>query len=78
MSWLRKIIIESTALFQLGSRLQKPAPAKLLERRDYLKFDLLVSEVSWLEHPRQREKKINALLENIDLGKPGQWLQRLR
>jgi len=79
MSWPRKIIIESTALFQ-GSRLQKPELANLLERRDCLKFHLLVSEVSWLEYLRQRKRRINALLENIDHVKNhlGEWDQDVK
>ncbi len=80
MSWPRKVFIESTALFQLGSRLQKPEFAKLLERRDYLKYSLLVSEVSWLEYLRQRTDKMNTLLKDIDLVKNrlGEWDQEIK
>jgi hypothetical protein len=42
---LGRYFLESTALFQLGSKLQIPEFAKLIERQQYLKFDLLVSEV---------------------------------
>jgi hypothetical protein len=55
MNWPRKVFLESTALFQLGSKLETPEFAKLLERQEHLKFDLLVSEVSWAEYPRGRE-----------------------
>jgi hypothetical protein len=65
MSWPRKVFLESTALFQLGSKLQKPEFAKLTERREYLKFDLLVSEVSWAEYIRQRGDKIDALAGDL-------------
>jgi hypothetical protein len=60
-NWPRKVFLESTALFQLGNKLQKPEFAKLTERREYLKFDLLVSEVSWAEYIRQRTDKMDAL-----------------
>jgi PIN domain len=77
MSWPRKVFLESTALFQLGNKLQKPEFAKLLERREYLKFDLLVSEVSWAEYIRQRAEKMDELAGSI---KPvgarlGEWDQ---
>src|SRR6266478_5279287 len=54
MNWPRKVFLESTALFQLGSKLQKPEFAKLKERQQYLNFELFVSEVSWAEYIRQR------------------------
>jgi hypothetical protein len=65
MNWPRKVFLESTALFQLGSKLQKPEFAKLKERREYLKFDLFVSEISWAEYIRQRTDKINELAGDI-------------
>jgi PIN domain len=64
-NWPRKVFLESTVLFQLGNKLQKPEFAKLTERRDYLKFDLLVSEVSWAEYIRQRTDKIDALTTDL-------------
>jgi PIN domain len=77
MNWPRKVFLESTALFQLGSKLQKPEFANLLERREYLKFDLLVSEVSWAEYIRQRADKIDELAGNIQSvgSRLGEWNQ---
>jgi hypothetical protein len=77
MSLPRKVFLESTALFQLGSKLQKPEFAKLLERREYLKFDLLISEVSWAEYIRQRVEKIDELARDIKSvgARLGEWNQ---
>src|ERR1700761_6873658 len=66
MNWPRKVFLESTALFQLGSKLETPEFAKLLERQENLKFDLLVSEVSWAEYTRQRKDMIECLAKEID------------
>jgi len=75
MNWPRKVFLESTALFQLGSKLQKPEFAKLKERREILKFDLFVSEVSWAEYIRQRADKIDELACDIkSIGtRLGEW-----
>jgi len=75
MNWPRKVFLESTALFQLGSKLEKPEFAKLKDRREYLKFDLFVSEVSWAEYIRQRIDKIDALAGDIkSIGaRLGEW-----
>jgi hypothetical protein len=77
ITWPRKIFFESTALFQLGSNLQKPEFAKLLERRDYLKFSILVSDVSWREYVRQRAEKIDELLSDVSAvkGRLSEWEQ---
>lgn len=76
-NWPRKVFLESTALFQLGSRLQKPELAKLTERREYLKFELLVSEVSWAEYLRQRLDKIEELTRDLQAieTRLGEWDQ---
>src|SRR6266481_2549636 len=73
MNWPRKVFLESTALFQLGSKLQKPEFAKLKERQQYLKFELFVSEVSWAEYIRQRADKIDQLA--VDIKSIGNRLQ---
>jgi hypothetical protein len=65
MEWPRKVFLESTALFQQGSKLQKPELAKLKERQGNLKFDVLVSEVSWAEYVRQRADKLNELAGDL-------------
>jgi hypothetical protein len=77
MSWPRKVFLESTALFQLGNKLEKPEFAKLLERREHLKFDLLVSEVSWAEYIRQRVEKMDELAGSIQsvAVRLGEWDQ---
>jgi hypothetical protein len=77
MTWPQKVFLESTALFQLGSKLEKPEFAKLRELREYLKFDLLVSEVSWAEYIRQRADKIDELMASIkSIGaRLGEWNQ---
>lgn len=76
-NWPRKVFLESTALFQLGSKLQKPELAKLVERREYLKFELLVSEVSWAEYVRQRVDKIDVLTRDLQTigSRLGEWDQ---
>ena len=73
--WPRKVFLESTALFQLGSKLEKPEFAKLKDRREYLKFDLFVSEVSWAEYLRQRTDKIDVLSGDIKsiLSRLSEW-----
>lgn len=77
MNWPRKVFLESTALFQLGSKLQKPELAKLTERQEYLKFELLVSEASLAEYIRQRVDKVDALARDLrSIGtRLGEWDQ---
>lgn len=76
-NWPRKVFLESTALFQLGSKLEKPEFAKLTELRRHLKFDLFASEVSWAEYTRQRTDKIDELLGDIKSvgARMGEWNQ---
>jgi len=76
-NWPQRVFLESTSLFQQGSKLQKPEFAKLLELRDLLKFDLMVSEVSWAEYVRQREDKLDELardIKSVDV-RLGDWNQ---
>lgn len=77
MSWPRKVFLESTALFQLGSKLEKPEFAKLTERREQLRFEVFVSEVSWAEYTRQRTDRIDELLRDIKSvgSRMGEWNQ---
>jgi hypothetical protein len=65
MTWPRKIFLESTALFQLGPRLENVELANLQEVRNILKFELFVSEVSWREYLRHRSKEIRGCLARI-------------
>ena len=55
--WPRKVFPESTVLFRLGPRLENVEFAELLERRDQLGFELMVSEVSWREFLRRVRKR---------------------
>src|ERR1700719_2270198 len=65
MNWPRKVFLESTALFQQGSKLEKPEFAQLRERRDNQHFEILVSEVSWAEYVRQRADKVDELVGDM-------------
>jgi hypothetical protein len=69
----QKVFLESTALYQLGSRLQKPELAELLERRELVDFELAISNVSWLEFVRQRIDIIDELATDL-----GSVMRRLR
>ena len=55
----RIIIIESTALFQLGWQLEHVDFSDLLQWKDLLKFSIAVSHVSWLEFMRARYKQVD-------------------
>jgi hypothetical protein len=73
----KKVFIESTALFQLGPRLDRVDFSKLLEYRPAADFDLYVSEVSWLEYLRERKAEIKTVLDKLrqaksELDKHGQ------
>ena len=46
MSWPRRVFVESTALFQLGPRLENVDFARLLEMRDKLGIELCTTEVT--------------------------------
>lgn len=58
----KRIYIESTALFQLGPRFENVDFEKLLELRASAGFQVLVSEVSWLEYLRKRKKEVTDFL----------------
>ena len=82
MAWPRKIFIESTALFQLGPRLETVDLAKLLEISADLQIGLYASEVTWQEYLRARKEEVRACLNRIrqskvDLGKYGQTIEEL-
>jgi hypothetical protein len=71
MPWPRIIFIESTALFQLGARLETVDLAKLIGVRDALGIRLCVSEVSWLEYVRHRKREIQSALQHLAQGHSG-------
>ncbi len=65
MNWPRKVFLDSTALYQLGLRLENVDLAKLMELRDSLEFKILIPEIAWREYLRQRKKQILACLEKV-------------
>jgi hypothetical protein len=77
MSWPRKVFLESTALFQLGPRLENVDFARLLEMRNNLGIELCTTEVNFREYLRFRKRETSQarsriLLANQELGKYGQ------
>jgi hypothetical protein len=61
----RIVVIESTALFQLGSLFEHVDFAELLELKKYLKFDIVVSRVSWLEFLRKRKTQVSECVSKV-------------
>jgi hypothetical protein len=61
----RIVVIESTALFQLGSLFEHVDFAELLELRKYVKFEIVVSQVSWLEFLRQRKTQVSECIGKV-------------
>ena len=60
----RIIVIESTALFELGSRFERVDFAELLDLKKLLKFDIVVSHVSWLEFLRKRKTQVSECIKS--------------
>jgi hypothetical protein len=82
MTWPRKIFIESTALFQLGPRVETVDLARLIELRNILGARLYVSEVNWLEYLRFRKRELREVWNRIaqtnkDLAKYGLSLPQI-
>jgi hypothetical protein len=61
----RKIFLETTALVQLGPRLENADLARLLEIRASSPFEILVAEVSWMEFLRHRKAEVTKTLDKI-------------
>lgn len=61
----RIVVIESTALFQLGFIFEHVDFADLLELKKFLKFDIVVSRVSWMEFLRKRKAQVSDCIERI-------------
>jgi hypothetical protein len=61
----RKIFLETTALVQLGPRLENADLARLLEIRASSPFELLIAEVSWMEFLRHRKAEVSETLDKI-------------
>ena len=55
----RIVILESTALFQLGSLFEDVDFADLLQLKKLLKFEIAVSLVSWMEFLRKRKVQVS-------------------
>jgi hypothetical protein len=64
MATPKRIYMESTALIQLGQKLENVDFEKLLELRDSARFRIYVSEVSWLEYVRKRKKDLAFFVES--------------
>ncbi len=64
MATPKRIYIESTALIQLGQKLENVDFEKLLELRDSAGLRIYVSEVSWLEYVRKRKKDLAFFVES--------------
>ncbi len=65
MSVPRKIFLESTALFQLGPRLENADLARLLEIRASTPFEILIAEVSWMEFLRHRKTEVAESIDKV-------------
>jgi hypothetical protein len=71
------VILESTALFQLGSLFESVDFSDLQQWRKLLKFEIAVSQVSWLEFLRLRREQVAECINRVrqlrsSLGKLGQ------
>jgi hypothetical protein len=65
VSWPRKVFIESTALFQLGPRLENVDFARLLKLREILGFEICVSDVNFREYVRFRKREIRQIRSRL-------------
>src|SRR5258708_681993 len=61
----RIVILESTALFQLGFLFEHVDFADLLELKRWLKFEIAVSLVSWMEFLRKRKLQVSDCISRI-------------
>src|SRR5713226_9040520 len=61
----RIVVIESTALFQLGSLFEDVDFADLLQLKKLVKFDIVVSRVSWMEFLRKRKDQVSKCIGRI-------------
>jgi hypothetical protein len=62
---LRRVFLESTALFQLGPRLENANLSRLLEVRESAPFEIMIAEVSWMEYMRDRKREALGHLEKL-------------
>jgi hypothetical protein len=79
----RIVVIESTALFQLGSRFEHVDFAELLELKKLFDFQMVVSRVSWLEFLKERKAQVSECVGTIrrlrsSLEKLGQGIDELK
>jgi hypothetical protein len=61
----RTIFLETTALVQLGPRLENADLARLLEIRASSPFEILIAEVSWMEFLRHRKAEVADTIDKI-------------
>lgn len=61
--WPRVVFVDSNALYPLGANFEHVDFAELLDVRKYLRFDLLVPHVCWLEFLRKRRLEIDDYLQ---------------
>ncbi len=61
----RILILESTALFQLGSLFEHVDFADLLTLRKDLKFEIVISRVSWMEFLKERKAQVSECINRI-------------
>lgn len=62
----RIVVIESTALFQLGSRFEHVDFAELLrELKRLFKFEIVVSRVSWMEFLKERKAQVSECIGTV-------------
>lgn len=61
-----KVFIESTALFTLGPRVENVDLARLNEMRDWLGFEIIITEVNWQEFLRWRKKEARDCRARLD------------
>ncbi len=59
------VILESTALFQLGFLFENVDFADLLGWKKLLKFEIVVSRVSWMEFLRKRKAQVSDCIDRV-------------
>lgn len=64
MKWPHKVFFDSTALYQLGSRLETVDLVKLLDMKD-LEIEFLVPEASWREYLGQRRLELEPCIDRL-------------
>lgn len=63
--WPRKIFLDTTELYTLGPQLDNVELAQLQQLRKWLHFDVLISEVSMLEHIREQKRYLRTAVHSL-------------